>query len=139
MASDEERHYEELRAIRQRNLAAIEEQIERFGAYSPPYLLVERAKLRQELGIVEKVLAAPAGTSEIGDELGETGRFLLYHESLRQLDKKVADLVGQFLSFTEDSKEWRDTMRGWLVWIGVAVFILSLLAVAVITYLAVRG
>lgn len=136
--ADEEDHLLKMQAIRRESLRIIEEQISTFGAFAPPYLLTERARLRQELGIVETVMAAPASAG-VGDELGERGRFLYYHEQMRQMDKKIADLVGQVMMFIEISREWRGRMQRWLTWIVVAVFVLSLIAVAVVTYLATKG
>lgn len=165
MADDErDQRLLEIRQAKQDRLDILNEQIARLGAmHAPPHMLVEQRQLRKELlaecgqlraefEMVEAVIKAPAGIG-IGDELGEGGRFILYHQMWKQVQDELAllgkrhdesgqvlhALVERFEDFVGGSTEWRTQMRQWLTWIGIAIFVLSLVAVAVITYLATRG
>lgn len=131
----DEQHLKELKEIRQDRLKEIEKQIAAFGdEFAPPHLLVEAAKLRNEIGIVDVVASAPISSS-ISDDLKSSGRFQAYYEQYRLINQSVAHLGKELDKFVEGSLIWRKEIKSWLIVIFIALFILSMSVVGVVVYL----
>jgi len=124
---DEAQHLLTLQTIKRRKLRVLETQIETYGeTNAPTHLLVERAELRQALGVVESVLASPLDAT-LSDELGEGGRFVAFLEQLRRLERTVNKLV-------EDSMNWREriSLRIIILFVVVIVLAVSIVVLAVL-------
>lgn len=104
----------------------------------PPYIEMERVSLREELGMVDAAIASPA-RAMVGDELGVTGRFLVYHQQNREIKQSIAALAVDLEKFVTNSLEWRTMHRNWILIIGLAVVIILVITVAFVTYLATKG
>ncbi len=124
---DEAQHLLKLQAIKRSRLRVLDQQIALHGeADAPAQLLVERAELRQSLGVVESVLASPLD-AHLGDELGERWRFVAFLEQLRRVERTVNKLV-------EDSMNWREriSLRIIILFVVVIVLAVSIVVLAVL-------
>jgi hypothetical protein len=136
---DETLRYIAIRKDKQAQLRILDEQASKFGElYVPPYIEMQRVSLREELTMVETAIQSPA-RSEIGDELGTTGRFLVYHQQNREIRQSVAALAIQLETFIEHSEMWRNMHRQMILIIGIAVIVMLIALAVVITYLITIG
>ena len=135
---DETRRYIAIRKIKQARLFELDKQAATYGLAVPPHIEMERVSLRDELSMVESAIAAPA-RAEVGDELGVSGRFLVYHQQNREIKQSIAALAVQLESFIAQSVAWRAMHRQWLLIIGMAVIVILIAVVAIVTYLLTTG
>lgn len=105
---------------------------------APPYIEMERVSLREELGMVDAAIASPARAT-VGDELGVTGRFLVYHQQNREIKQSIAALAVDLEKFVTNSLEWRTMHRQWILIIGVAVILILAAVVAIVTAIVIKG
>jgi len=102
------------------------------GKYNvPPQIEMERQSLMEELGMLELAIQAPA-RSEVGDELGPGGRFLVYYQQNREIKQSIAALA-------VESREGRAVQRNWILLIGLVVILILVAVVALVTYLLTKG
>lgn len=135
---DETQRWAELRELKRRRLHELDKLAALHGANTPAEVAIERAALRQELGMVEAAIISPA-RPEIGDELGERGRFLYYGAELKRANDAITALGEHFAAFVEDSQEWRAMHRQWIILIGIVV-VITLLGMAIVaTYVFSHG
>jgi preprotein translocase subunit SecF len=143
-----------IRRIKQARLHELDKQAAAMGEYAvPPHIQMERNDLRRDLGLaqlelsaVETAIAAPI-TSNVGDELGPNGRFMVYYQQNREIKQSIAKLAddfdefknGRFQDFVSESKDWRMRNRQWLLIIGVAVVIILVIIVAYVAFQAGQG
>lgn len=135
---DETRRLVERREIKRRRLHELDKQADTYGMDVPPHIEMERVQLRHELGMVETAITAPAGP-RIGDELGASGRFLVYHEQNRDIASAVRQIGKELADFKAEWKDWRDVNRTILLIVGIVVILLLTGGVATITYIVARG
>jgi len=128
-----------IRKIKLRRLHELDKQAAAFGEYNAPaHIEMERGALRDELGMMEQAINAPA-RAVVGDELGVAGRFLVYHQQNREIKQSIAALAVQLESFVATSEAWRMMHRQWLLIIGVVVIIILVAVVAIVTAIALKG
>lgn len=136
---EETQRFIQIRKIKAARLFELDKQAAAFGEYSvPPQIEMERVSLRDELGMMESAIQAPA-RAEIGDELGAAGRFLVYHQQNREIKQSIAALAVQFEQFVTASLEWRTMHRNWILLIGLVVIFILVAVVALVTYLITKG
>lgn len=136
----------EIRKVRKQRLHELDKQAAALGEYNvPPHIQMERNDLRKELGLarmeyeaVETAIAAPI-SSNVGDELGPNGRFMVYYQQNREIKQSIAKLAVDFDTFVSESKAWRMQHRQWLLIIGITVVIVLIIVVASVAYLAGQG
>lgn len=116
--ADEARRLELLRETKRRVLHELDMQAAELGALTPPHVHLERKRLRDELGIVEKVLTSPLGAN-FSDELGERSRFTSYITELRTVQQSVERLESRFVQFVEASMQW----RRWGTWAFIILIV----------------
>jgi hypothetical protein len=128
-----------IRKIKNNRLYELDKQAAAYGEYNaPPQVEMERRSLRDELGMMETAIQSPA-RSEVTDELGPAGRFLVNHQQNREIKQSIAALAVDLEAFIKDSVEWRTMHRQWLLIIGVAVVVILVIVVAFVTYIATKG
>lgn len=134
-AAIEARRLEELRQIKRATLHELDKQAAQYTRINvPPHIQTERERLRRELGMVESVIASPLGAS-IGDELGESGRFVAYLEQVRQVERSTLEAVARieesFQSFIRDRFE--PSERNSMQWrrLGTWAFILIIIIIVI--------
>lgn len=136
---EDTRHYITLRKTKLKRLRELDIQAAAYGEYSvPPHIQMERTSLQDELGMVESAINAPA-RAEVGDELGERGRFLVYHQQNREIRQSIAAVAVQLEEFIKQSLEWRMKISQWVLLITITVFIIILIVVAYVAYEIGRG
>ena len=131
MADDEIARLSELRTIKRNRLRILERQIAQFGEqYAPAHLLTERAELHETLAKYETVLGS-AIPSDVGDDLGASGRFVLTMEEFRSLRDMIALYGYQLGGFIEETNTYRAAHakehtrdRKWQIAVAVGVFLL---------------
>lgn len=107
MADEELERLKELREIKRNNLRVIERQIAQFGEkWAPAHKLTERAELREAIAKYDTVLGS-ALSSDIGDDLGGAGRFILYLEELKAVKESIALYGYQLGEFIQETGEYR--------------------------------
>lgn len=132
MADDEIEHIKELHALKRQRLRVLEKQIAQFGEqYAPAHLVIERGEVRETLAKYETVLGSSI-PSDVGDDLGVSGRFVLTMEEFRSLRDMVAlqgYRLGEFIAETvEHQKEHRAEHakdRKWQVAAAIALIIIA--------------
>lgn len=136
---DETQRFIAIRKVKIERLYLLDKQAAAYGEYNiPPHVEMERGSLRDELGMMESAIAAPA-RSAVGDELGPSGRFLVYHQQNREIKQSIAALAVQLETFVAESEDWRAMHRQWLLIIGVVVVLILVAVVAIVTAIAMRG
>lgn len=136
---EETERFIQIRKIKAARLFELDKQAAAFGSFGvPPQIEMERVSLRDELGMMESAIAAPA-RAHVGDELGAAGRFLVYHQQNREIKQSIAALAVQFESFVTASQEWRVMHRNWILLIGLVVILILIAVVALTTYLFTKG
>lgn len=136
---EETERFVAIRKIKLARLYELDKQAAAMGSYSaPPHIEMERSSLREELGMMDAAIASPA-RAEVGDELGVSGRFLVYHQQNREIKQSIAALAVQLETFITVSLEWRTMHRNWILLIGVVVILILVVVVALITALVVGG
>jgi len=139
LVDEETQRFIAIRKIKVDRLYELDRQAAAYGEFNvPPHIQMERVSLRDELGMMDQAIQAPA-RAEIGDELGPSGRFLVYHQQNREIKQSIAALAVQFDQFMKKSDEWRMRHRQWLLIIGVIVVIILVAVVALVTYIFARG
>lgn len=123
--SSEQAYLEELRQAKERSLREYDLQAEQLGPFTPPYVHLERKRLREELGIVKKVIASPLGAN-LGDELGEKNRFVGYLTEIHTVGQAVERLEARVAQFIEDSMDWRGRISLIIITIIVALVLIGL-------------
>lgn len=126
MADEEQARLEELRQTKLAALHQLDRQAETLGAFTPPYIHLERKRLRSELGMVEQVILSPLG-SDISDELGEKWRFVAYLEKVGQLDLSIKRLEARVSDFIEASMHW----RRWTTWALLVIIVIIVVIVII--------
>lgn len=132
-ADDEAIRLEELRQIKRATLHELDKQAARYtDANVPPHIQTERQRLRDELGMTETVLRAPAGMA-ISQELGDSGRFLYYAEQFRQIRQEMREIAARheerLTAFVQESLVWRMRQGFVLIVIVVVVVILAMVVI----------
>lgn len=126
MADEEQARLEELRQTKLAALHQLDRQAETLGAFTPPYIHLERKRLRSELGMVEQVILSPLG-SDISDELGEKWRFVAYLEKVGGLEKAIERVEAQLRDFIGATMHW----RRWTTWALILIFIILVVIVVI--------
>lgn len=136
---EETQRFIAIRKIKQQRLHELDKQAAALGEYAvPPHIEMERTSLREELGMVEVAIQSPA-RSEIGDELGASGRFLVYHQQNRDIKQSIAALATELQDFVGESKDWRTMHRQWLIIITIVVVLILVAIVGYVAYQAGQG
>lgn len=131
---EETRRYIDIRRVKLRRLHELDRQAAAYGEFNvPPHIQMERTSLQDELGMVETAINAPA-RAEIGDQLGASGRFLVYHQQNREIKQSIAALAVRLEEFITQSLDWRMKHRQWLLVISIAVLFILVITVAFIAY-----
>lgn len=133
MATDEVERIQERCEATRRRLAIIEQQIAQFGErWAPAHLLTERAEAQAAIEKYEAVLGSAIPT-EVGDDLGAGGRFVLLLEEFRSLRKSVvlhgvqlSEHIADTAAYRTQHKIEHDRDRRWLI----VVVVLFAVAVA---------
>jgi len=129
---EETQHYIRVLKTKQARLNVLDIQAAALGKYNvPPQIEMERQSLMEELGMLELAIQAPA-RSEVGDELGPGGRFLVYYQQNREIKQSIAALA-------VESREGRAVQRNWIILVGLVVILILIAFVAFVTYLATKG
>lgn len=128
----------DIRQAKLRRLRVLEVQQAQYGNDCPPHITIEVEGLRRALGLVDAAVASPV-TSDIVEELGQSGRFMATDTRLSHIERSIARLTVQLESFIEDSMQWRGGQRGWLIIITIAIVFVLMVVVAVVTYIAAKG
>ena len=129
---DETRHYARVYKAKRSRLNILEEQIAAMGEYNVlPHIAMERDSLKEELDMFKVAMEAPART-EASDELGPSGRFLVYYQQNQDIKKSIAAL-------SVESERWRMLQRNWILLIGLVVILILVAVVALVTYLLTKG
>lgn len=139
MADDELEQIKKLREAKRQRLRIVEQQIAQFGEkWAPAHLLADRAELRESITKYETVLGSSTPT-EVGDDLGAGGRFVLTLEEFKTVKDGLALLgyqVGGFIDemrdFVTDTKTYRAAhttehlhYRRWIVGGAIALGIIA--------------
>ncbi len=128
----ETEHYARVFKAKRARLNVIEEQIAAMGEYNVlPHIAMERDSLKEELSMFGMAMESPA-RAEAGDELGPSGRFLVYYQQNQDIKRSIA-------AMKVDSEDWRMIQRNWLVIIGLIVILILIAVVALVTYLFTKG
>jgi hypothetical protein len=128
-----------IRKVKLERLYLLDKQAAAAGEFNvPPQVEMERRSLRDELGMIDAAIAAPA-RSEVGDELGPAGRFLVYHQQNREIKQSIAALAVELQTFVTESQEWRVMHRQWLIIISIIVVLILVAIVGYVAYLAGQG
>lgn len=136
---EETQQFIQVRKIKLERLRVLDQQAAAYGPYAtPPHIEMERTTLREELGMVEQAIQSPARAS-IGDELGASGRFLVYVQQNREIKQSIAALAVDLERFVTASEEWRSMHRQILIVIGIAVILIVIAVASIITYILTRG
>ena len=136
---EETARYISIRKVKLKRLHELDLQAAAYGEYNvPPQVQMERSSLRDELGMVETAINAPA-RAEVSEELGAAGRFLVYHQQNREIKQSIAALAIDLEDFVTQSQDWRSMHRQWLFIIGVAVVIILVIIVGVVAFEVGRG
>lgn len=136
---DETERFIAIRKIKLRRLHELDRQAAAMGEYNAPaHIEMERGSLRDELGMMDQAIAAPA-RSKVGDELGPAGRFLVYHQQNRETKQTIAAMSVELSMFIADSLEWRAMHRNWVLIISMTVILLLAVVVAGVTYVVTIG
>lgn len=117
--ADEAARLELLRTTKRRVLHELDMQAAELGPLTPPHVHLERKRLRDELGIVEKVIMSPIGAN-FSDELGERSRFVGYVAEIRTVQQAVERLEARFVQFVEASMQW----RRWGTWAFIILIVI---------------
>jgi len=129
---DETSRFIAIRKIKLARLHELNKQAAAFGEYNvPPQIAMEQGSLRDELGMMDSAIAAPA-RSEVTDELGPAGRFLVNYQQNRDIKQSIAALAVQL-------ETGLAMHRNWIVLIGVAVLLILVAVVAIVTAIAMQG
>lgn len=139
MADDELEQIKKLREVKRQLLRVTEQQIAQFGEkWAPQHLIVQRGELREAITKYEQVLGSNVST-EVGDDLGAGGRFVLTLEEFKTVKDGLALLgyqVGGFIDemreFVIDTKTYRAAhttehlhYRRWIVGGAIALGIIA--------------
>lgn len=143
---EETQHYIRVRKTKLARLHELDIQAAAYGKYNtPPHIEMERTSLREELGMVESAIKTPA-RPEIAEELGASGRFLVYHEQNREIKQSIAALAVQVETFITQSADWRDGItrtlmqyRQWFLLIAITVVFVVVIVVAFVAFAIGRG
>lgn len=114
-----------------KRLRVLDRQIAQFGEkWAPAHLITESAEIREAISKYETVLGSPL-SAEVGDELGDGGRFILYVEELRAVKDSVALYgyqLGEFIQSTNDYRAAHEKVHGhdrrWQIAAAVGVFLI---------------
>lgn len=120
-------HYGRILKAKRARLGELEVQSAKYGIDTPPHVEMERVSLREEVEMLEKAIQSPA-RSQIVDELGVDGRYLVYYQQNRDV-----------LSGVEGLRSENKMLRTILIVIGIAVVIILVAVAAIIGYLFARG
>jgi hypothetical protein len=135
VVDDETKRLVRIRTAKKAQLGALEEQIANLGEhYAPPHMLVERKALADEIQMVEDAVTTPARPF-IGDELGASGRFLVYHAENKRTNDGMVLLFARVEGLFEEMK----LHRQWLVIIGGIVVVVLLIVAIFVTYVLTKG
>lgn len=108
MAGEEIERIASLCQAQRQRLRVVETQIAQFGEkWAPAHLLVERAETREAIARYETVLGSSL-PAEVGDDLGDSGRFILYLEELRAVRQSIALYGRQLGDFIEETTGYRE-------------------------------
>lgn len=132
MADSEIEHIQAQRETTRRRLRIIEQQIAQFGEkWAPPHLITERAESREKLNKYETVLTS-ATPIEVGDDLSEKGRFILYLEEFKTVKEMVALYGYQLGEFIQETSEYRSRHaiehardRRWIIGGAIALIVIA--------------
>lgn len=134
----ETQRYAEIIKAKQARLFVLDKQAATYGIDVPPHIEMERGSLRDELSMVETAIASPA-RSEVGDELGAAGRFIVNHQQNREIKQSIAAVAVKLDRFIEQSESWRNMHRQLILIIGIAVIAILVVLAIVVTFLVTRG
>ncbi len=136
---EETARYVAIRKVKLARLHELDVQAAAYGKYNtPPQIEMERTSLRDELGMVETAINAPA-RAEVSEELGVSGRFLVYHQQNREIKQSIAALATQLDEFIEHSRDWRMKHGQWLLLISITVVFVLIIVVAFVAYTIGQG
>lgn len=136
MADDEIARIKHLYDAKRARLHIIEQQIAQFGEkWAPAHLLTERAELNEAIAKYETVLGSAIPT-EVGDDLGTGGRFVLLLEEIRrvgqtsvlhgvQLSEHIADTAAYRAQHKAEHD--RDRRLRIIAFVVIALFVAFLL------------
>lgn len=128
---DETIRYAEIIRIKHRVLHELDKQAATLGIDTPPHIEMQRQTLMEELGMLEVALDSPA-SSQVSDELGPRGRFVVNWQQNQDIKKSVAALLVKMETGFK-------MQRNWIILIGLVVILILVAFVAFVTYLATKG
>ena len=143
---EETKHHIRIRKTKLARLRVLDLQAATYGEFNvPPHIEMERTSLRDELGMVEMAIKAPA-RPEIVEELGPSGRFLVNTEQNREIKQSIAALAVQIDEFIKQSLDWRATITGtlmqhrqWFLLLAITIFFIVVIVVAFVAFAIGRG
>lgn len=136
---EETRHYARVLKAKQDRLFVLDEQAAAYGKYNvPPHIEMERTSLRDELGMVEMAIQAPA-RAKIGDELGPAGRFLVSHQQYLEVKQSIAAVAVSLEEFIKQSLDWRMKISQFVLLIAITVGFIVVIVVAYVAYSIGKG
>lgn len=134
----EQQRLRELKQARVDRLDVIEKQIQLFGfGHAPSHLIVEAAKIRKEIGIVDSAVSAPV-TPSISEDLQASGRFAAYYSQWSLTQERIEHLGVRLDEFISRSTVWRNEIKQWLILIIAFMFVASLVFVGFAVYVVSR-
>lgn len=140
---DETERFLDLRQIKLRRLHELDKQAALLGeSHTPAHVQVERAQLREELGIVESVIGWSHARPALGDELGLNGRFLAYMSESKRASaeaRRANDGIAALGELIEGIRDELKMHRQFFLLIGIIVVVILVAGAVVITIVLMGG
>ena len=109
MASEDEDRQRDIRAMKLRQLRALETQQATMGTLTPPHVTIQIETLRRELQMTETILASPI-EPRFAEGLGADGRFIVILSKIEEVGREFRTglhYMGERVDRVEDAGQER--------------------------------